>query len=87
MREYIPKVVAFLQDNDVCQIQSPECTYEATVVNHTNGRENKRLLDMEYWEASCARCNIYIEEHDVWAREHKHKLFKHQIHNGKNKIN
>lgn len=78
MNEYIPKVIRFLEENPECAIKSPVCTYWATCVNHTNGRENERLLDEKYWEPSCHPCNNHIEEKDAWARENKHKLYKHQ---------
>jgi hypothetical protein len=67
----------FLIANPVCQIKSPECTHYSTVVHHTKGRENKLLLLMRYWKASCARCNIYVEENSAWSFDNGHKLHKH----------
>lgn len=64
----------FLSTRPFCKIKSPVCTYLATVVNHTEGRGEDKILDMRTWEESCAPCNIYIEVHDKWARENGHKI-------------
>lgn len=69
----------FLEDHPECEIQSPECTFVSTVIHHTNGRENERLLDQRDWKASCARCNIVVEEKSKWAYDNGHKLYKHQL--------
>lgn len=69
-------VAAFLQEpgNQVCHILSPVCTRVATTVNHRRGRIGSLLLDRRWFQACCAACNNYIEQHDAWAREHGHKL-------------
>lgn len=74
----------FLQRFPKCQIQSPECTGEATEVHHTNGRENERLLDERFWKSSCRNCNGYVERFSQWAYDNGHKLHKHQTNNGYN---
>lgn len=81
MKEYAVLREEFLGKNDECKIQSPVCTFSALVIHHTNGRENERLLEVQYWMASCPGCNIWIEANDAWARERKVKLYKHRINN------
>jgi hypothetical protein len=63
-----------LPGNQVCQIQSPVCTKEATCVNHKKGRTGKLLLDTKYFQPSCGACNNYIEEKDAFGREGGHKV-------------
>lgn len=77
-RQYSVKKALFLIANPECQISAPGCSFFATVIHHTKGRENKLLLLMRYWKASCEKCNIYIEEHSAWAYDNGHKLYKHQ---------
>jgi hypothetical protein len=68
----------FLAANPFCEIKSPDCTYTAPVIHHKKGREGDLFLDETFWAASCESCNIYVEINDAWAREHGHKLSKHQ---------
>jgi len=63
----------YLEKNPVCVIQSPVCTYHATVVNHKQGRGDKVVMDQDTWEPCCPPCNDYIESHNEWAVEHGHK--------------
>lgn len=67
----------FLAARPRCEIQSPVCTYKATVIHHKKGREGDLFLDERFWAASCEQCNLYVEVHDKWARENCYKLSKH----------
>lgn len=67
----------YLEQNPVCAIQSPVCTYVATTVNHKAGRGENEVLDQETWEPSCSGCNFWIEANDQWARDHGHKISRH----------
>lgn len=60
---------AFLERNPVCKIQSPVCTYHATVVNHEKGRGIKVVMNPEFWTPCCPPCNGYIEIHNEWAEK------------------
>lgn len=86
MREYKKIKEQFLAIKDECEIMVPEpgvCTYSALVVHHMIGRENERLLDTNFWLASCPGCNIWIETSagTRWAYENGKKLYKHQLNN------
>ncbi|MGZ5302518.1 MAG: hypothetical protein ACXWDO_00250 [Bacteroidia bacterium] len=74
---YEAKKAIFFASHKKCEINSPECNKDAPLhVHHTNGRENERLLNVDYWMAACDYCNSYIESHDEWARENGFKLSK-----------
>ena len=68
----------YLEKNPACVIQSPDCTRQATCVNHKKGRGVKEVLDQRTWEPSCNPCNLYIEVHHAWAVENGHKISRHQ---------
>jgi hypothetical protein len=74
MRQLSINYDPYLEKHPVCAIQSPICTYRATCVNHKAGRGVNEVLDQSTWEPSCDPCNLYIEGHDAWAREHGHKV-------------
>lgn len=65
-QEYYALREPFLKENPKCQIKSPECTTEATVVHHSKGRLGN-LLKVSTWFASCKRCNNFLEGHVKWA--------------------
>jgi hypothetical protein len=67
----------FLEKKPECEIQSPECTYEATCVHHTAGRSVNKIMDVKTWKASCDACNSYVEVHDDWARKRGFKVGRH----------
>jgi hypothetical protein len=72
---YYPKVRKYLETRQVCEINSPVCTIQATCVNHKKGRKTiDLLLNKDYWQPSCRPCNNYIEQYDKWARKNGHKL-------------
>lgn len=76
-KEYAPKARAFVKDNPICEIKSPECQIEAACVHHVKGRASTELLlDDRFWMPSCAPCNLYVEKNDKWARENGFKLSK-----------
>lgn len=72
-----PLYQSFLKEKQECEIKSPVCTGQSTCVHHTAGRGMENLMDMNTWEAACDPCNLYVEEHDAWARENGHKISKH----------
>lgn len=73
--EYVPKMLEYLRKNEYCVIKSPVCTHYATCINHIKGRHSiERLLDDNYWEASCFACNGYIEQYPNFHNgKHKQK--------------
>lgn len=79
MKKYGPKVAAYLakEENEMCLIQSPVCTRVATCVNHKR-RRGKNLMNENDWEPSCGPCNLWIENHDAWARESGHLISVHK---------
>lgn len=63
IREYIPLAEAFLADNPTCQHPTNHpLPVPSTVVHHQRGRRGLRLLDRDWWAASCALCNAEAED-------------------------
>lgn len=73
-----PLYRSFLKEKPICEIKSPVCTSEAACIHHTAGRGMSHLMDTNTWEAACSACNLYVEEHDQWARDNGHKYSKHK---------
>mgnify|MGYP001545745318 CR=1 FL=1 len=71
---YKKERILFLSSHLTCEINSPICTYEATVIHHKKGREGSLYLDTRYWAASCWNCNGYVEVNDEWAGHIEHYL-------------
>jgi len=61
---YLKKRTAFL-DGKLCPITGNK----ATEIHHTNGRENERLLDEEFWLAVTRAGHQYIHANPQWARD------------------
>lgn len=68
----------FLSTRTECEIKSPVCTKEATVVNHNKGRGPNEILDQSTWTACCTACNSYIESHHAWAEKRGFKISRHK---------
>jgi len=78
LKEYDEKSKKYLQDHPECNIKSPNCTFHASCINHTKGKDSlKQLLKVKDWESSCWPCNLYIEENHAWAAERGHKKRRH----------
>lgn len=73
LAKYRPIRDEFLEKNKVCQIKAPGCTHAATQVHHAKPRRHY-LCDVSIFVASCTNCNMYVENHDSWARERGFKL-------------
>lgn len=73
LAKYRPLRDEFLEKNKVCQIKAPGCTHAATQVHHAKPRRYY-LCDVSIFVASCTNCNMYVENHDSWARERGFKL-------------
>jgi hypothetical protein len=64
LMEYDKLREIFLKQRPLCELQSsPKCTIKATEVQHGAGRENKRLLDVTKWKATCHNCHVHDTEH------------------------
>lgn len=62
LRQYRKMVGPFLAGRPVCEF--PEgCEASAVCVHHRRGRFGARLLDVDWWAASCAFHNDYAETH------------------------
>lgn len=77
-REYKKIVQKKIEENPVCEIKSPVCTYWAEGLNHKQKRSPKNLIEEKNLENSCNACNGYCETHPVWAKEHGHFISKFQ---------
>jgi hypothetical protein len=60
MRIYVRMVGPFLADNPTCQFPLG-CAEDATTVHHKRGRFGTRLIDKQWWAASCNAHNTYAE--------------------------
>lgn len=62
LREYTKRRRVFLEARERCEFPNG-CTERATTVQHLRGRRGERLLDENWWAASCLRHNLWAEEH------------------------
>lgn len=62
MRIYVKRAAEFLTEHPRCQFPGG-CAQRATVVHHRRGRFGARLLDEQWWAASCDQHNAFAEEH------------------------
>jgi hypothetical protein len=67
MAEYSTLKLKFMSLHPKCAIMLENCTHLATDVHHMKGRENKKLLDTQYFLAVCRSCHTYITEHSDFA--------------------
>ncbi len=68
MRLYRPLRGRFLQEHPFCQVVgcAPLCAME---VHHRDGRNGKRLLNVDKFVAVCRRCHRKIHDNPKWAKE------------------
>lgn len=67
-REYSKLRAVFLAANPWCQFPTG-CGQPATEVQHRRGRRGLRLLDVDWWAASCHSHNMWAEDHTGEALE------------------
>lgn len=75
-REYRALVKEFLKEKGEdyedglprCEGKLTGCTGIATCVQHSRGRDNDRLLEVEFFKASCINCNLRAESHPLEAQ-------------------
>ena len=75
-REYLKLRKVFLEERGSefedglprCEGMLEGCTGIATEVQHSHGKENERLLEVEYFKASCHNCNMRAESHPLEAQ-------------------
>lgn len=75
-RELKKLVPIFLAKHPVCEIKSPVCTGQATVVHHKKGRGKVDVTNVKTFVAACPPCNGWVEENDKKARDQGHKVSK-----------
>lgn len=75
-RELKKLVPIFLAKHPECEIKSPVCTHEATIVHHKKGRGKVDVTNVKTFVASCPPCNGWVEQNDKKARDQGHKVSK-----------
>jgi uncharacterized Zn finger protein (UPF0148 family) len=55
---------AYMDKHSVCIVCN---TKDATDIHHMKGRENKLLLDINYWLPVCRGCHRKITDDSTWA--------------------
>lgn len=60
--QYLQLREAFLEGHPRCEFPAG-CEARATVVHHRRGRFGERLVDVDWWAASCDFHNDYAETH------------------------
>lgn len=75
-RELKKLVPIFLAKHPVCEIKSPVCTGQATVVHHRKGRGKVNVTNVKTFVAACPSCNGWVEDNDKKARDLGHKVSK-----------
>lgn len=68
-REYLKLRAEFLKARPYCEIFEPCCTRKATEIHHVNGRNGKRLLDMNQCLPTCRSCHRFITDNKKYAQE------------------
>jgi hypothetical protein len=76
MREYLEMKKVFLKQKGEehedglprCEGKLKGCTVIASVIQHSRGKENDRLLEVYFWKASCVSCNNRAESHPLEAQ-------------------
>lgn len=61
----------YMDKHTYCECQTPEhaCFNYATEIHHKNGRNGKRLIDIQYFMAICRTCHEWIHANPKKARE------------------
>ena len=78
-KEYQPAANAVKRSGDkACQVMSPVCIKSPVRPHHLAGRDGKNLTDLNRMIRCCDPCNIYIERHSTWAKNHGFKISKHE---------
>lgn len=67
-RVYLQLNRIYLERHPDCESPWP-CGNRATTIQHRAGRRGYRLLDMEWWAASCWACNVDAESDGAIARQ------------------
>jgi hypothetical protein len=67
-REYVKIVKGMLKEDPMCAIISPFCNIYAQGMHHIIKRSEKNLCELNNLLRSCNACNLFLEEHDEWAR-------------------
>lgn len=72
LKEYGKLRKVFLTKNYKCQVKG--CGNAAAEIHHKQGRENGRLLEVEYFLAVCNSCHRKITDDSAWAIEQGYSL-------------
>ena len=62
MAAYVKRIPGFLALHPMCEFPLG-CPARAEVIHHRRGRFGLRLLDEQWWAASCHAHNMFAEEH------------------------
>ena len=85
-REYRALIKSFLKEKGEehedglprCEGKLKGCTGIANQVQHSQGRNNDRLLEVEFFKASCANCNLRAESHPLESQANGFSLLRGQ---------
>lgn len=75
-KEYVPQVKEMVEKGTACSVNSPVCTKKAQGFHHPAGRIGKELLSKKKIPC-CNPCNVFMEQNDLWARNHGFKVSRH----------
>lgn len=78
-RSYLVLRKEFLEEGDLCELKTPDCTGLATCVHHVNGR-TVHFLNKKSWMKSCVPCNNWVERNHAEAQKSGLKKSKFEIH-------
>jgi len=67
------KKIKFFNSN-ICELQSPVCTWIAEGLDHTQKTSPNNRTDVNNLKRSCNACNLYKETHPEWAQENGHHV-------------
>lgn len=73
-KEYVEIVKSAIEEDNECEIKSPDCIYFADGLDHSQKRSPKNFLDKNNLKRACSPCNFYKELHPKWATKNGHSI-------------
>lgn len=65
-----------LEESNLCELATPDCTGMAEGLHHMKGR-GVHLLNRKYLKRACNACNGYVERHPQYALDHGLSVSRH----------
>lgn len=77
-REYKKIVKEMLEEDNRCELKTPNCIHIATGLHHKK-RRGINLLNRKYLLRSCDPCNGFVEQHPQYALDNGLSVSVHKV--------